>query len=78
MRNSTVPAPRYWVALPIARAALQRAWRTPSSRNGAGALDDFLIAPLNRAVPFKQVDQAAVGVAQKLHFNVPGALDELL
>ena len=73
-----MPAPRYWVALPIARAALQRAlanrlvekWRRR-------ALDDFLVASLNRAVTFEQVDEAAVGVAQKLHFDVPGAPDEL-
>jgi hypothetical protein len=42
------------------------------------ALDDFLVAPLNRAVAFEEVNQAAVGVAQKLHFDVPGAPDELL
>ena len=42
-----------------------------------GALDDLLIAPLHRAVALEQMHQIAVIVADQLHFDVAGALDQL-
>ena len=43
-----------------------------------GALDHLLVAALDGAVALEQVDQVAVTVAQKLHLDVPRALDQLL
>ena len=42
------------------------------------ALDHLLVAALHRAVPLKQVDDVAVPVAEDLHLDVAGALDQLL
>ena len=39
-------------------------------------LDDFLMAPLNRAIALEKVDQAAVLVAKQLDFNVTGAANK--
>jgi hypothetical protein len=41
-------------------------------------LDQFLVAPLNRALPLAQVNHFAVLVAEHLEFDVPRALDEPL
>ena len=43
-----------------------------------GHLDHLLMPPLDRAVPFKKMDEAAMQVAEQLHLDVPGSLDELL
>ena len=43
-----------------------------------GALDDLLVAPLDRAVAFEQVHGVAAGVAEHLHLDVARPLDELL
>ena len=40
------------------------------------AFDDFLVSPLNRAVPFVQVVYAAVRVAEDLNFDMPRSLDQ--
>ncbi len=45
---------------------------------GRRALDDLLVAPLDRAVALEEIDHGAVGVAEDLHLDVAGALDELL
>ncbi len=45
---------------------------------GRGDLDDLLVPPLDRAVALEEVDEVAVLVAEQLHLDVPGALDELL
>jgi hypothetical protein len=42
------------------------------------ALDDLLIAPLDRAVPFEEVDQVAVAVADDLDLDVARPADQLL
>ena len=44
---------------------------------GRGALHDFLVAPLDRAVPLPEVIQMAVLVAEDLHLDVAGAQDHL-
>ena len=73
-----MPAPRYWVALPICQSGVAEGLADRRVEIGRRrALDHFLVAPLDRAVAFEQVDEATVGVAQKLHFDVPGAPDEL-
>ncbi len=41
------------------------------------ALDDLLVAPLDRAVALEQMDGVAVGVAEHLHLDMAGALDQL-
>ena len=41
------------------------------------ALDHFLVAPLDRAIALEQMHGIAMRVAQHLHFDVPGALDQL-
>ncbi len=41
-------------------------------------LDDLLMAPLHRAVPFVQVDDFARGVAEHLHLDVAGPVEGLL
>jgi hypothetical protein len=41
-------------------------------------LDDFLIAPLHRAIALAQCDDVAAPVAEDLHFDVPRVFDELL
>src|SRR3569832_230151 len=41
-------------------------------------LDDLLVSSLDRAIPFKQMDEVAVSVAEQLHFDVPRSLNELL
>ncbi len=43
-----------------------------------GFLDDLLIATLDRAVPFTQMDHVAVGVTDDLHLHVTSVLDERL
>ncbi len=43
-----------------------------------GALDDLLVAALDRAVALPQVVEAAVLVAEDLHLDMAGALDHLL
>ncbi len=43
---------------------------------GGRALHDFLVAPLHRAVAFKQMDELAVRVTQDLHFHMAGMTDE--
>ena len=45
---------------------------------GRGQLADLLVPPLNRAVALEEVDQVAVPVAEQLHLDVLGPLDELL
>ena len=45
---------------------------------GRGFLDHFLVAALERAVAFEQVDDLAVGIAEDLHFDMPGREDVLL
>ena len=47
-------------------------------RPGGRVLDDLLVAALNGAVAFEQVDQVAVLVAQHLHLDVLGANHQLL
>ena len=42
-----------------------------------GDLDDLLVAALDGAVALEEVDEAAVPVAEQLHFDVAGAADEL-
>jgi hypothetical protein len=42
------------------------------------ALDDFLVAPLHRAVALEQVYDIAVRVAENLNLDVTRALDEFL
>src|SRR6266568_3173495 len=42
-----------------------------------GFLDDFLVAPLDGAIPFAQMDDVAAGVGQDLEFDVVRVLDEL-
>ena len=41
------------------------------------ALDHLLVAALHRAVALEQVDDVAVAVAEDLHLDVAGALDQL-
>ena len=41
------------------------------------AFDDFLVAPLNRAIPFPEMDDVAVGVAHNLDFHVTGVSNQL-
>ena len=43
-----------------------------------GAFHHLLIAPLHGAIPLEQMHQVAVGIAQKLHFHVARAADQLL
>ena len=43
-----------------------------------GALDHFLIAPLQRAVAFKQMDDLAMQVAKNLHLDMACAVDKFL
>ncbi len=43
-----------------------------------GDLDDFLMAPLHRAITLVQVEHAAVRVAEDLHLDVLGARDVFL
>ena len=43
-----------------------------------GFLQQFLVAPLDRAVALSEVDDIAVAVGQHLHLNVTGPVDELL
>src|SRR5258708_7270957 len=62
-RNSTVPALKYPAPLQRRTAASQIALRSSSGRSMLGAIS------------FPQVDEAAVRVAQDLHFNVLGAGD---
>jgi hypothetical protein len=45
---------------------------------GGRALDDLLVAALDRAVALEQVDHVAVCVAQHLHLDMARALDQLL
>ncbi len=45
---------------------------------GGGALDDLLVAPLDRAVALPQVIDVALLVAEDLHLDVPRAQDHLL
>ena len=45
---------------------------------GGGDLDDLLMPPLHRAVALEEVHEVAVEVAEQLHLDVPGPLDELL
>ena len=70
--------------LVVHRAADRRApHRRSASRRSAieigrrRDLDHLLMPPLHRAIALEQVHQVAVLVAQQLHFDVPGALDEL-
>ena len=42
-----------------------------------GDLDDLLMPALHRAIALEQMDEVAVLVAEQLHFDVPGAADEL-
>ena len=42
-----------------------------------GEFDDLLVPPLNGTVAVEQVDEAAVPVAEQLHLDVLGPLDEL-
>ena len=39
---------------------------------------DLLVAPLNRAIPFAQMDDVAAGVAQNLEFDMMRVFDVLL
>ncbi len=45
---------------------------------GRGAFHDLLVAPLHRTVPFPQVPDGAVLVAQHLHLDMAGLQDHLL
>ena len=63
---------------PILSAASQRAWRVAGVEIGRGrALDDFLVAALDRAVALEEMDQIAVRVAEELHFDMARAPDQL-
>ena len=68
---------------PTARpmAGPRRRMRCRSRRveiRGRGDLDDLLMPALHRAIALEEVDEIAVLVAEQLHFDVRGALDELL
>ncbi|GAA3155614.1 hypothetical protein GCM10017687_86980 [Streptomyces echinatus] len=45
---------------------------------GRGQLDDLLVAALNRAVTFEEVDDVALAVGEDLHLDVAGLDDGLL
>ena len=45
---------------------------------GGGEFHHLLVPPLHRAVALEEVDEVAVQVAEQLHLDVPGPLDELL
>jgi len=45
---------------------------------GRGQLDDFLMAALQRAIAFEEMDEIAVTVADELNLDVAGPLDEFL
>ena len=47
-------------------------------RRGAGLLEHLLVASLDRAVAFAEVDAVAVAVEQDLDLDVPRALDQAL
>jgi hypothetical protein len=59
----------------IAIAASHNALRTLGSSNGGRDFHHLLMAALNRAIAFPQVDQVAVFVAQQLDFDVAGLGD---
>ena len=42
---------------------------------GGGLLDDLLVAPLNRALSFPQVDDVSEGVGHDLYFHMAGLFD---
>jgi hypothetical protein len=74
-RNSTVPAQVYPIcrregdgvgADPFAQLRIQIGRRRQ--------LDDLLVAPLQRAVPFEEVDDVALRVGEDLHFDVRGLM----
>ena len=54
-----------------------RGMRIVRERRG-GFLDELLVAPLDRAVAFAEVDTDAVAIAQHLDLDVPRVLDVLL
>ena len=65
-------------ALPTASAASRMPCRTSAGRFGAGCeFDNLLVPPLDRAIALEEVDQTAVRVADELHLDVLGPLDEL-
>src|SRR5205085_11417324 len=41
-------------------------------------LDDFLMAPLRRAISFEQMDDMSVAVAEDLHLDMPRLIDQPL
>ena len=43
-----------------------------------GFFEDFLVAPLHRAIAHTEGDDLAMAIAEHLHFQVPGALNVLL
>ena len=49
-----------------------------SEAGGRSALDDLLVAPLHRAVPLEEMDDAAAGVGQHLDLQMAGPPDEPL
>ncbi|MFT3855593.1 MAG: hypothetical protein QM733_23120 [Ilumatobacteraceae bacterium] len=50
----------------------------PRQPGGRGDLDHLLVAQLHRAVAVVEVDDPTGGVAEHLHLDVPGPLDQLL
>ena len=58
----------------VSQARAQRLGQRPRGR----VFDDLLVPALHRAVALVQVDDVAVVVAQDLHLDVLGALDQLL
>ncbi len=65
-------------ASPTATAASRIPSRTSFGSSARATFDNLLVPPLDGAVAFEEVDQSAVLVADQLHFDVLGALDELL
>ena len=56
------------------------AQRRPRRRGEIGrgrALDNLLIAPLNRAIALEKMQAGAMRIAEKLHFDMAGAADKL-
>ena len=59
-----------------ARVAFQRFKRFQRHEGGRGLLDEFLVAPLHRAVARRIHDEIAVAVTPALGFHMPRLVDE--
>ena len=53
------------------------AQKGPFKSEGRGEFDDFLMPALQRTIAFEEVHEVAVLVAQKLHFDMASAANEL-